>query len=265
MNRRIGAVLLWTTGLALPAQTPPSFELASIKPQPWTNEGGAGVSVRGNTLYAEHADLYMLVDFAWGLSPYNLQVSGGPEWARHGILSNVSGFDSVLFQVIARAPDGPQPSIEQFRMMLQTLLADRFQLRIHHATKSLAVFNLVVMNTGLKFKENLSDAKNSITYRSENPFRMTGTHAPLSVLVDELTYATGRPVIDKTGLAGFYDFEIAWSPRFLRDDLAGADEQTSDLPSVLSAVQRQLGLKLEPDTAPGDTVVIDHAEKPSAN
>ena len=79
-----------------------------------------------------------------------------------------------------------------------------------------------------------------------------------------LSQILNRTVIDKTGLAGFYDFKIAWSPRFLRDDLAGA-EQTSDIPSVLIAVQRQLGLKLEPGSASYDTVVIDHAEQPSAN
>ncbi len=257
-------MLPWVFAAAILAQTPPSFELASIKPQPWTNEGAVDVYVRGNTLYAEHADLYRLVDFAYGLRPDNLQISGGPEWAKHGTLSNVSGFDSVLFQIIAKAPDGPPPSVEQFRTMLQKLLADRFQLRIHHAMKNLPVFKLELMNTGTKLKENRSDAKTSVAYKSESPFRINAVHAPLSVLADELAYATGRPVIDKTGLTGFYDFEIVWSPRFLSDDLAGA-EQPSDIPSVLIAVQRQLGLKLDHGSAPYDTVVIDHAEQPSAN
>ncbi len=265
MKCRSANLLLWIFGSAmLQAQTPPQFEIASIRPQPWTNEGSIDVYVRGNTLYAEHADLYGLVDFAYGLRPDNLQVSGGPEWARHGVLSNVSGFDAALFQVIAKAPDGPEPSAEQFRLMLQALLADRFQLRIHHAAKNLPVFNLEVMNGGSRLKENRSDTETSITYKSENPLRMNAVHAPMSVLVDELACAASRPVINKTGLTGFYDFEIAWSPRFLRDDLAGA-EQNPDTPSVLVAVQRQLGLKLQPGSAPFETVVIDHAEQPSAN
>src|SRR5580704_19147680 len=103
MKRRIGSLLpLWAAAAAILAQTP-SFELATIKPQPWTNEGAVDVYVRGNTLYAEHADLYRIVDFAYALSPDNLQLSGGPEWTKHGTLSNISGFDAVLFQVIAKA------------------------------------------------------------------------------------------------------------------------------------------------------------------
>lgn len=265
MRRRTTYLLPWAIAPLLIAQSLPTFDLASIKPQPWTNEGAVDVYVRGNTLYGEHADLYRLVDFAYGLRPDNLQLSGGPAWARHGILSNVSGADSVLYQVIAKASDGPPPSMEQFRLMLQSLLADRFQLKIHHDMKDLPVFKLVALNGGPRIAENRSNAKSSVSYKSENPFRMTAVHVPLSVLVDDLAYATGRPVIDKTGLTGFYDFEIAWSPRFLEDDLNTADGPAPDVPSVLMAVQRQLGLKLEPGTAPFDTVVIDHVEKPSAN
>jgi uncharacterized protein (TIGR03435 family) len=290
MSGFMAEFLLRTTGLAvlligcanpmeIQAQSPPGavlpqFELASIKPQPWTNEGAVDVYVRGNTLYGEHADLYLLVDFAYGLRTDNLQVSGGPEWSRHGVLSNEAGFDSVLFQVIARAPDGPAPAMEQFRLMLQALLADRFQLRIHHATKDLPVFNLLLGKDGPKFRENTSDANAVVTAASESGsdgrgFRMSAVHVPLAKLVEELTFAVDRPVIDKTGLAGFYDFETAWSPRFLRDDLTaagGADDVVPDTrtPSLFTAVQR-LGLKLERSTAPYDTVVIDHAEKPSGN
>lgn len=266
--------ICWVSPGDIQAQSPPGaplpeFELASIKPQPWTNEGGVDVYVRGNTLYGEHADLYRLVDFGYGLRPDNLQISGGPEWARHGVLSNVAGFDSVLYQVIARAPDGPTPSMEQFRLMLQALLAERFRLRIHHATKDLPVFNLVVAKDGPKFRESVPDAETSMAMKDGKVFRIAAVHVPLADLVEELAFAVDRPVIDKTGLAGYYDFEIAWSPRFLRDDLAaagGADEAAPDpqAPSLFTAVQR-LGLKLEPGTAPHDTVVIDHAEKPSGN
>ncbi len=146
--------------------------------------------------------------------------------------------------------------------MLQTLLADRFQLKIHHVMKDLPVFRLVVAKEGSRLKENVSDAKPSVAMRDGKAFRIVAVHARLSSLVDELSYATDRPVIDETGLAGFYDFEIAWSPRFVREDLAGV-EQDPATPPLFSALQKQLGLKLEPGTAPYDTVVIDHAEKPS--
>src|ERR1700728_2702454 len=86
---------------ATSAASPPAFEIASIRPQPWTNEGGVFVYVRGNTLYGEHADLYSLVDFAYGLRPDDLQLSGGPAWAKHGVLSNVSREELVLYHVVA--------------------------------------------------------------------------------------------------------------------------------------------------------------------
>jgi uncharacterized protein (TIGR03435 family) len=247
------------------AASPLAFEVASIRPQPWTNEGGVDVYVRGNTLYGEHADLYRLVDFAYGLRPDDLQLSGGPAWAKHGVLSDVSGGDSLLYQVIARAPQGPPPSIAQFREMLQALLADRFQLRVHHAMKDLTVFRLVIAKDGPKLTESAPGAKNSLAMRDGRAFRIAAVHVPLSSLVEELAYATGRPVIDQTGLAGFYDFEIAWSPRFAFDDVAVDSAVDPQTPSVFTAVEQRLGLKLEPGTAPYDTVVIDHAEKPSAN
>jgi len=245
-----------------------SFEVASIKPQPWTNQGRVGVVVRGNTLAGEHVDLYRLVEFAYGLRTDGSQLSGGPGWARMGILSDVSGADSVLFQVIAKAPVGPPPSIEQFRLMLQALLADRFRLRLHHARKDLPVFNLVVAKNGPKLKENVSDAKVSMAMRDGRLFRIRAVHAPIRNLISELSnpnHGAGRPVFDKTGLTGFYDFEIEWAPNDLA--AAGPDGPAPDTvgPSVFAALQEQLGLRLEPGTASFDTVVIDHAEKPSQN
>jgi uncharacterized protein (TIGR03435 family) len=244
------------------------FEVASIKPQPWTNQGSVGVFVRGSTLRGEHVDLYGLVAFAYGLKTDGYQLSGGPAWARHGVLSDVSGADSVLYQVTAKAADGPPPAIRQFRLMLQALLADRFQLRIHHASRDLPVFNLVVAKDGPKFKENFSDAKVSMAMRDGGLFRIRAVHAPIRNLVEELSnpnHGTGRPVFDKTGLTGFYDFEIEWAPNYLA--AAGPDGSAPDAtgPSVFAALQERLGLKLEPGTAPLDTVVIDHAEKPSGN
>lgn len=251
--------LLSANSSELQAQSPPAtFEVASIKPQPWTNEGRVGVLIRGNTLRGEHVDLYGLVEFAYGLGTDGFRVSGGPDWARHGDL-----FDSVLYQVIGKAADGPPPPTAQFRLMLQALLADRFQLRVHHAMKDLPVFNLVVMGDGPKLKVNVSDTKTSMAMKDGRRFWIRAVHAPMNRLVEQLTFAAGRPVIDKTGLMGFYDFEIEWSP----DDFAaaGPDGSTPDTksPSVFTAVRERLGLKLEPGRAPFDTIVIDHAEKPS--
>ncbi len=243
-------------------QSMPSFEVASIRLQPWTNQGQVEVYVRGYTLYGEHVDLYRLVDFAYGLSPENYQLSGGPAWAKHGMLSKNSGAESMLFHVEAKAPAaGPPPTTEQFRLMLQALLADRFHLRVHHAQKDLPVFRLVAAKDGPKLKQSAPSAEPVLRMAEGESFRIHAVHQPLKTLIDNLAdpnNGTGRPIIDQTGLAGLYDFDIEWS----RNDLASATETSG--PSIFTAVQR-LGLKLEPAKAPTDTIVIDHAEKPSAN
>jgi uncharacterized protein (TIGR03435 family) len=223
--------------------------------------------VHGNTLTAEHADLYCLVEFAYGLRTDDSQLSGGPTWAHHGILSDVSGADSVLYHVIAKAPDGPTPPTAQFRLMLQALLADRFQLEVRYARKDLPVFNLVLSKSGLKLKKNTSDVKTSLAMKDGRRFWMRAVHAPITDLVDELTnpnHGAGRPVFDQTGLTGFYDFEIDWSPNDLATGGPDSSAANTMAPSVFAALDR-LGLKLEPGTAPVDTVVIDRAEKPSQN
>src|SRR5215472_4771583 len=227
-------------------QSPFTFEVASIRLQPWTNEGRVEVYVRGNTLYGEHVDLYQLVDFAYGLRRDNAQLSGGPEWARHGILSDVAGADSVLYHVEAKAPNEPPPRVEQFRLMLQALLADRFRLRVHHVQRNLPVYELVVGKDGPKFRESAAETKPVLAMADGPPFRIHAVHESLKSLVDNLAdanHGTRFPVIDQTGLQGFYDFDIAWSP----DDLASSAD--TDSPSIFDAVRR-LGLRLEPATAP---------------
>ena len=267
MRRLQGIIVLVLAGFAAVARGQ-SFEVASIKPQPWTNEGAVEVYVRGNTLYGEHVDLYRLVEFAYGLRPDDYQLSGGPAWGHRGVLA-----DSTLFQVTAKAPEGSTPSLAQFRLMLQALLADRFRLQVHHAQKELPVFDLVVGRGGLKMRANSSDVKDSLALNDGRLFRMRAIHIRIRELVEQLAdpaHGAGRLVIDKTGLLGFYDFEIEWTPEAggtrLKSD--GVETQpltaNSSLTSVYSAVQG-LGLKLEPAVAEFDTVVIDHAEKPSAN
>jgi uncharacterized protein (TIGR03435 family) len=230
-----------------------SFEVASVKPQPWTGQGGVGVTTRGNTLLGDHTDLYGLVTFAYGLKDY--QLSGGPDWAKHGRLDQ-----SELFQVTAKAGGDKVPSEDEFRAMLQGLLAERFQLRIRHVVKDLPVYRLVVAKSGSKLRESPPDAKFSMAISGGGggkPMRIEARHAALSSLVSQIETQERRPVVDATGLAGFYDFDVEW-------DLNGLTAADASGPSVFTAVQ-QLGLRLEAGTAPLDTVVIESAQRPSAN
>lgn len=254
---RILAIILGA--MAAFGQAPPAFEVASVKPQPWTGQGGVYVRVGGNTLNAEHVSLNELVSFAYNLR--DSQLSGGPTWADR---SHATLTDAELYQVIAKASDDPPPPTEVFRQMLQTLLAERFQLKVHHVQKDLPVYNLVVNKGGPKFKESPADAKFSSVSSSKGQFgiQMTTTKMTMQQLADMLSgHYAGRPVFDKTGLAASYDFTLG----FVVENVAAATDAAADGPSLFTAVQEQLGLRLELAMAPFDVVVIDHAERPSEN
>jgi len=199
-----------------PAQTPPplAFDVASVKPQKWTGNGSVGVLVRGNTLDAEHADLNSLVEFAYDLKDF--QLSGGPAWGIHGVLDS-----SELFQVLAKPASGQTPSVDEFRLMLQTLLADRFHLQVHHVNRQIPVYNLVVNKGGPKLKES-AGGNTAINVRSAGPggihidaINVTIPHA----LESQLGLYAGRPVFEKTGLTCYYDFTIEWTAIDTRTDL----------------------------------------------
>jgi bla regulator protein blaR1 len=249
------SLLLLATVTAL-AQAP-SFEVASVKPQPWTGQGGVYVLVRGNTLNAEHASLDDLVSFAYNLR--DVQLSGGPAWADR---SHAKLVDSELYQVIAKSVD-PPPSMEVFRQMLQTLLAERFKLQVHHVQKNLPVYNLIVGKGGPKLRESAADSKFTSVMSSRGPFavQLVTTKMTMERLAGTLGPAAARPVFDKTGLAASYDFTL----EFVGENVMSEPAAAAAGRSIFSALQEQLGLKLEAAMAPFDTVVIDHAERPSGN
>ena len=247
------------TAIALPQSAPaPKFDVASVKPQPFTGQGSAGIFVRGNTLDAEHVSLNSLVMFAYDLR--DIQLSGGPSWARSGLL-----IDSELYQVIAKASADPPPPMEIFRQMLQALLADRFKLQIHHVQRDLPTYNLVVNKGGPKLKASADDAKFQFVVSSVGRLsvRIVATHTTMQELIDhQLSGHTDRPIFDKTGLTAPYDFTLEYA---VENPSSGQEAGPNDGPALVTAVQEQLGLKLEPGTAPFDTIVIDHAERPSEN
>ncbi len=248
-------ILILSSFVAL-AQAPPAFDVVSIKPQPFTGSGGVGVFVRGNTLDAQHSSLNDLVAFAYNLRA--MQLSGGPAWAERGVLTS-----SELYQVTAKISSDPPPPMDAFRQMLQPVLADRFKLQIHHVPKNFPVYNLVVAKGSPKLKPSPAESKFSMNVFGRGNFgiRIVATKVSVSRLVEsQLGLYASRPMFDKTGLTGDYDFTLEFN-----GENAPAGQETPDVPSLVTAVQDQLGLKLEPGTAPFDTVVIDHAERPTEN
>jgi uncharacterized protein (TIGR03435 family) len=262
-DRIIGIAGLLALTIGAFAQQParPSFEVASVKPgDPDDRRVRIGIQPGGRFITA-NASLEMMLGFAYDLR--NHQISGGPNW-----------LDSAKFNVEARAPatvvipPGPEGA-SQFRLMLQSLLAERFKLVVHRESPEQQVYNLVTDKGGLKMKANVTPGKMQ-GLSMEGRGDVAGMAAPVPLLANFLSQQLGRSVIDKTGLAGRYDFTLKWMP----DPGPGAPAQPGDDaapppdnsgPSIFTALQNDLGLKLQSAKGPVEILVIDSVEKPDAN
>jgi uncharacterized protein (TIGR03435 family) len=219
------------------------FEVASIKPADPNGPVQSSFSMRGGRFEAL-SNLRMLIQFAYDVR--NHQISGGPSW-----------MDSLKFAIEAK-PDSatPLPSgalTPECRAMVQSLLEDRFKLALHRETREQPIYYLSVARGGSHLKP---AEKETGVGMGEKLISSAG--APIATLADMLAAVAGRSVIDKTGLEGFYEFRLEWTPDDTPADLATG-------PSLFTAIQEQLGLRLESAKGPVEVLVIDHAERPDAN
>jgi uncharacterized protein (TIGR03435 family) len=248
------ATLSLLFGASLIAQ--PAFEVASIKPHDIYKPDGRkqGLSVSGTTVTLISMPLASLMMEAYGVERY--QISGGPAWAN----DSVGGVYDITAKTEGEAP----PSKEQVRKMLQTLLAERFRLQFHRDMKDLPVYELVVAKRGAKLKQSADDAKFSNHQGSSaQAIQMTAIHNTIAQLVNIISPYTGRPVLDKTGLTKAYDFTMEFTSERSRG-LSGPPSDDA-APSLSTALEEQLGLKLEPQKRAMEVLIIDRAERPSEN
>jgi uncharacterized protein (TIGR03435 family) len=245
--KKIVGLLLAVAGIAA-AQETASFEVASIKFHPAPIAFSSDSAIHGSRVTATAITLIDLITNAYGVR-YD-QISGGPPWAK-----------SDHYDLNAKAEGESTITKDRLQEMLRTLLAGRFQLQIHREMKETPVYELVVGKNGSKLKAAAPDTKGGYVSRgsSTGQMRMEATKGTMEQLARQLSVTAGRPVIDKTGLAGYYAYTLDWMPanRPLEPD--------SDTPSMFTAVQEQLGLKLESAKAPIEMLIIDRAEKPSEN
>jgi uncharacterized protein (TIGR03435 family) len=144
--------------------------------------------------------------------------------------------------------------------MLQALLAERFQLKVHRETREIPMYAVVVGKNGPKMKPVSADATGGSFVRTgDQGNHMETTKGNMVQLADQLSFTAGRPVIDKTGLQGYYAYTLDWFPA---NRTMPPDSPASDM---FQAIRDQLGLKLENTKGPGEELVIDHVEKPSEN
>jgi uncharacterized protein (TIGR03435 family) len=154
------------------------------------------------------------------------------------------------------AKSGPDVPRARLLEMLQTLLAERFKLEMHREPRVLAHYELVVAKGGLKMHESKPDAPTDLRYGAAPMRRVASPWMPMSRFTMLLSRQLRQAVLDKTGLTGPYEVDLQWTP----------DDSDDTGPSIFSAIQDQLGLKLEPHKSPVEILAIDHAEKvPLAN
>jgi uncharacterized protein (TIGR03435 family) len=256
----------------LNAQVPakrPQFEVASIKPNP---PGGVSTGMvqllPGGRLSAQQVLLRFFIQNAYDMRPF--QILGAPDWI------NSAGYD-----IEAKAEENSSP--DQMRVMMQTLLEDRFRMIAHRETRELPVYELAAAKSGFKLpepkEENCSSSgpdgpgatavcgRVMVRIGRMGGVQIQGGKISMAELIRVLSNVMGRILIDKTGFTGVFDAHLEFG---LDDALAGLPhppgprEETS-MPSVFVAIQEQLGLKLESTKGPVEVLVIDHIEKPTGN
>jgi uncharacterized protein (TIGR03435 family) len=260
--------------VGLPVQIPLpdlAFEVASMKrnlsgdSQPYSSR-----RYPGGRYTATNMTLHDLILGAYGLPKY--LVSGGPSW-----------WDTERYDIEAKAPagvvsDGPidSTSVRQFEAMQQKLLAERFNLRIHRETKVAPIYTMVVAKGGLKMQPSPSRDCTQVEEYCHGVLggpRLLHGHAMGIAEIAEMLgrFYLDRPVRDKTGLDGLYDFELHWTPESMRGK--AEEERPQDVqrrepgvidqfgPDLITALQEQLGLTLQVQRGPVESIVIDHVEK----
>jgi uncharacterized protein (TIGR03435 family) len=234
-----------------------NFEVASIRPQASDDSRLFVRPPNRGQFTATGTVAKLLMMLAYGVQ--DSQIIGGPSWVA-----------TEKWDIQAKSGND-QHSVEETRIMLQHLLADRFSLQLHRSTAQLPVYALTVGKGGPKFKASRGTATN-IQVGPNSIFMEAGTVGRLTEL---LATALGRPVIDRTGLTGVYDLSIQWDDAPVRDGglpgTADSQAKVAGVPSngergsIFTAVPDQLGLRLEAQKAPVDVLVIDQIERPSPN
>jgi uncharacterized protein (TIGR03435 family) len=225
----------------------PAFDTASVKPNVThesSTEGRPRSSVKATPGYlaVQNASLSQCIQWAYNVQAF--QVSG-PTW-----------IDNERYDISAKS-SGPAPEA-QLRLMLQTLLGERFKLALHRETKDLPGYALIVAKGGPRLKESASEGESAM---KPDRARMIAEHVTMPWFADVLTNPLHSPVVDKTGLTGHYDFTLDIS-KYATPGMS-PEEMSSALAECL---QQELGLRVEARKLPLEILVIDHAEKmPTGN
>jgi uncharacterized protein (TIGR03435 family) len=254
----LAAPVLTQVAAQAQAAPTPTFDAVSIKP----NRSGSGsTSVHTDDTYfrATNLSLKSLIRDAYDLQSED-QVVGLPAWTNSVNFDIQAKIDAETLAIMKAAPK--EQAGRMRNEMMKDVLVERFQLKVHPETKELPMYDLTLAKGGSKMKT--ADPTTQGGNMSSNNQKLTVTGIPMSSLCNYLSRRLHRQVTDKTGLTGRYDFVLQWSP----DEAAGespAATGAEQLPTLFTALQEQLGLKLDSTKGPVDTIVVDKVEMPSEN
>jgi uncharacterized protein (TIGR03435 family) len=232
----------------------PAWDVVSVRPvAPNSCTGDAGMRGATDGIRIFCVPLLFAVEQAYKIGEPN-RILGAPDWAKNDIYDIDAKVAAEDVEAFGKLNEG------DVSRMLQPLLAQRFQLKTHVEQREMPVYNLVVIKGGSKLKDATpEDASKGGRMVTNGRGKIDAANATLTGLPGFLTNEVGRPIVDKTGLTGKYDFTLDYVPaaRAATDETGG--------PSVFTALEEQLGLKLEPAKEPMDVLVIDQIERPVEN
>jgi uncharacterized protein (TIGR03435 family) len=224
----------------------PQFEVASVRPSPPGNvNGGSGGHSGKGRLAMNNVTLKRCIIGAYGIGPN--EIAGGPDW-----------LDTDHFDIAAKAEKPVGDS--ELMLMLRELLSQRFKLTLHRETRSSRVYVMELGKNGPKLVKSAAGESSTLNGRGSIVAKATTMKSFASILSRQMDY----PVVNQTGLDGSFDLKLEWTPE--STSTGGPNRDSTDRgPSIFTAIQEQLGLRLRSEKAPVEVLVIDHAEKPTEN
>jgi uncharacterized protein (TIGR03435 family) len=252
------------TAWAIPEPTPPpkpmaaganpAFEVATIKLSRPDDPRLPTIQIQNRRLLTWNKSVMNLITYAYSINPS--EVVNGPDWL------------DTKYDIIGQ-PDGEgQPSQQQWPIMMQKLLADRFKLSFHWDKKEVSIYALTVTKNGAKLTASAGDPKGPPNLAMPARGRFRFRNATMADVAGELRGVLDRPVVDKTGISGRYDVALNWTvDDFQASRLNGfpTPVDRTEVPDLFTAIQEQLGLRLESTRGSVDVIVIDHVERVSEN
>ena len=229
----------------------PDWEVVSVKAHdPNDPNNSQAMTTKGRQVIIFNRPVVGMLLFAYGL--HKKEIVGAPSWIE------TERWDAEGL------PDVPgEPSLKQMQSLIRKLLEERFGLKVHKESKELAVYAITVAKTGEKLTTSGGDP-NGTPFENENSnggvMTMRMTNMSMVEFAPALGYFLDRPAVDQTGLTGRYDLQLKWTA-----DESKAPADGTGPPGMFTAIQEQLGLKLEPAKAPVEVLVVDAVEKPSPN